>query len=335
MVSRPRAARRLDEKTFLSSLDRDGPPSSLFLAGPEVLLRDVVLSELEKKILAGQEVGKWNREVISAREVPLSDLNAGLRSVGLFSETRLVVLQEPERYGRAAKGDREELWGWFERPSAGIHLVLWSEKALWELERANQFLKGTLQRVATIVKLDHPTFERAVELIQRAARRRHELDLPPESARKLVEAVGPNLLELSHELDRLALRLGPGARVAPEQLENWLRAGLVGSVADLERAILDRDTGRALRYWEAVRRRYPAPAVTWMLASRHLDARWQRRGRGSSPAASGPFLSRLLEECYRLEFGVKRGEIPFGLQGVAFEEMLLRLGRNRAGGDRS
>ena len=91
--------------------------------------------------------GRWSREVYGARETPLSEINAGLRVVGLFAESRLIVVSEIERYGRASQADRNELYRCLEQPSPGIHLALLSEKPLWELERANEFLKGCLQRV--------------------------------------------------------------------------------------------------------------------------------------------------------------------------------------------
>jgi DNA polymerase III delta subunit len=315
---------RIDEGKFLEKLRGLGPPSSVVLCGPELLLRDAVLREMERTVLSGGGEERFNREVYSARETPLSELAAGLRMVGLFADARLIVLQDLERYGRAAKADREDLWAWLEQPSPGIHLVLVSEKPLWELERANEFTRGTLERAQSVVRLDHPTLERAVELVRTAAERRHQLDLPLPCAQRLVEAVGPDLLALAHELDRLALRLGPGARVEAAMLDDWLRAGTVGGIEDLEGALLERDTVRALRTWDRIRSSFSAPAVTWMLASRQLDARWGRRS-GRSDASPGA-VSRLLRECYCLERGIKAGEIPSSLQEVAWEEVILRLG---------
>jgi hypothetical protein len=202
-----------------------------------------------------------------------------------------------------------------------------SEKALWELERANEFTKGTLQRADAVVRLDHPTAERALEVIRRMADKKYGFELPEESARRLVDAVGPNLLDLSHELDRLALRLGTGGKAEPEVLDNWLRSGIVANIQDLERAILAGDRRMALRYWETVRQRFSAPAVTWMLGGKHLDPRWGR-GRGSQATRSG-FLSLVLRECYRLELGVKSGRIPSNLQETAFEEMIWKLCEGR------
>jgi DNA polymerase III delta subunit len=332
MVSKGWGKRRIEEKGFLDQLRKLGAPSSALLAGPEILLRDALLAEIERAVLGGQKDGRWNREVLGSRETPLSSLAASLRNIGLFAETRCVIVHEVERYGRSGKADRSDLWEWMEHPSPGIHLVLVSQKALWELERANQFTKGLLQRADVVVRLDHPTAERAVELIRRMATEKYDFELPEESARRLVDAVGPNLLDLSHELDRLGLRLGPGGKAEPKILENWLRSGIVGGVQDLERAILAGDRRMALRYWETVRRQFAAPAITWMLGGKHLDPRWGRGRRG--PAATGGFLSLVLRECYRLELDVKSGRIPSNLQETAFEEMIWKLcaARSAVGG---
>jgi DNA polymerase III delta subunit len=334
VVSKGWAGRRIEEKGFLEQLGRLGPPSSALLVGPEILLRDALVAEIERAVLGPEKDGRWNREVLGSRETPLSSLAASLRNIGLFSETRCIVVHEVERYGRSSKADRGDLWEWMERPSPGIHLVLLSQKPLWELERANTFTKGTLQHADVVVRLDHPTAERAVDLIRRMATQKYDFELPEESARRLVDAVGPNLLDLSHELDRLGLRLGPGGKAEPEVLENWLRSGIVASVQDLERAILAGNRRMALQYWETVRRQFTAPAITWMVGGRHLDPRWGRGRRG--PAVPGGFLSLVLRECYRLELDVKSGRIPSNLQEAAFEEMIWKLceARSRAGGRR-
>jgi DNA polymerase III delta subunit len=266
--------------------------------------------------------GRWSREVYQAREVPLADLASGLRDVGLFAEARLVIVTEAERYGRSAVADRGELWGWMERPSPGIHLALLSEKPLWELERGNEFIKGTLKRANALVTLEHPSFEKAVQVARRLAQQRHAMALPEEEARRLVDAVGPNLLEISNEIDRLGLRLGSGAKVTSADLENWLRAGITGGLVELEEAVLSGNAVLALRYWNSVRQKWNPPAVTWMLGNRHLDARWGRGGGSAQPRA---VLSRLLRECYRLERSVKAGEIASSQQETAFEAMILRL----------
>lgn len=329
MVRAP-ARRVVEADALLARIERDGAPSTVLLAGPEILLRDAILERIGRCVLGNLEDGRWNREVYSGRETPLSEINAGLRVVGLFAESRFIIVSEIERYGRASQGDRTDLFGCLEQPSPGIHLALMSEKPLWELERANEFLKGCLQRVDAVVRLDHPSIDQAVQIVRKVARERHTLDVSESIARRLVEAVGPNLLELSHELDRLVLRLGPGAKVEESTLEDWLRSGIVGTLGDLEDAILRGDAPRALRYWDSVRRNMNPPAVTWMMGSRHLDPRWGRQAGERAPSRA--FVSRILRECYRMERAIKRGEIPSHLQETAFEEMILRLCTGRPQG---
>jgi DNA polymerase III delta subunit len=312
-----------DVDALLARIERQGAPSTLMLAGPEVLLRDEILARMRSAVIGDGDEGRWSREVYGARETPLSEINAGLRVVGLFSESRLIVVSEIERYGRASQADRSELYRCLEQPSPGIHLALLSEKPLWELERANEFLKGCLQRVEVVVRLDHPSADQAVQIVRKVGRDRHRLEISEEIARRLVDAVGPNLLELSHELSRLALRLGAGARVEASTLEDWLRTGVVGTLGDLEEALMRGDEPRALRLWDAVRRNMTVPAVTWMMGSRHLDPRWGRQAGERAPSRS--YLSRILRECYRMERAIKRGDIPSHLQETAFEAMIHRM----------
>jgi DNA polymerase III delta subunit len=329
-VVRAPARRVVEADALLAKIDREGAPSTVFLAGPEILLRDAIIERLGRSVLGDGVEGRWNREVYAARETPLSEINAGLRVVGLFAESRFIIVSEVERYGRASQGDRNDLYRCLEQPSPGIHLAMMSEKPLWELERANEFLKACLQRVDAVVRLDHPSVDQAIQIMRNVGRERHGLDISEPIARRMVEAVGPNLLELSHELDRLVLRLGPGAKVEESTLEDWLRSGVVGTLSDLEEAILRGDASRALRFWDAVRRNMNPPTVTWMIGSRHLDPRWGRQA--GERASSRAFVSRILRECYRMERAIKRGEIPSHLQDTAFEEMILRLCSNRPSG---
>ncbi|MBM3285736.1 MAG: hypothetical protein FJY88_00050 [Candidatus Eisenbacteria bacterium] len=311
---------------FAPLLEKFGPPGSVLLAGPEVLIRDQMLALLRRSVL-GQEAdsGRWSRETYQARELPLGQLTSGLRVVGLFGDARLVVVTEVERYGRSGKADREEFWRCLDSPSPGVHLVLTSEKPLWELERASEFVKGTLSRVDAVIPLDHPGHADGVALAQKLAQERHGLSLPEDAARRLVDAVGPNLMEISNEIDRLALRLGSGAKVTDEDLRSWLRSGIAGSLADLEQAVLGGDVRLALRYWAAVRPKFAPAAVTWMMGSKFLDARW---GRGGGEGGRDPrAVLRLLRECYGLERAIKRGEIASIVQETAFETMLARVCR--------
>ncbi len=109
-MSRGWGNRRIDEKGCLESLGKLGPPSSLMLIGPEVLLRDALLLEVQRAVLGKQEEGRWQREVYSSRETALSVIAAGLRNMGLFAETRCVIVHEVDRYGRCSKSDAELSW---------------------------------------------------------------------------------------------------------------------------------------------------------------------------------------------------------------------------------
>lgn len=321
--------RRSEADKFFADLERLGPPASLFLVGPEVLLRDEILGRMRERVLGGGEGGKFGRELYSARETPLSEIAAGLRMVGLFAEARLLVVSEAERYGKSSQADRNDFWACVKEPSPGVHLILTTEKPLWEMERGGEFIRGTLERVDAVVRLDHPSAEAAAAIVRKAARARHSLDVTEAAAQRLVDAVGPNLLDLYQEVDRIAVRLGRGARVDEASLADWLRGGTVGTLQDLEAALRARDLRESLRMWDAIRSATTVPAVTWILASRQIDPRWGRRGGGGGGARAG--IPELLALCYRLERGVKSGTIPSALQDAALEEEIIRLCMGRGG----
>lgn len=321
--------RRYEAEGFFTGLSRLGPPASSFLVGPEVLLRDGILIQMRERVLGSGEGGRFGREVYSARETPLSEIAAGLRIVGLFADARLIVVSEVERYGKSSQADRKDFWRCLEAPSPGVHLILMTEKALWEMERGGEFIRGTLERVDAVVRLEHPSAEAAATIVRKAAREKYGLEVTEEAAHRLVDAVGPNLLDLHHEVDRIALRLGRGARVDETSLVDWLRVGVVGSLQELDAALRSRDLRQSLKMWDAIRSSTSVPAVTWILASRQLDPRWNRRGGSGGAGRSG--IPELLALCYRLERGVKSGAIPSALQDAALEEEIIRLCAGKTG----
>lgn len=313
--------KKQDESAFLQMLARSGPPSSVFFVGPEAFLRDECLSGLRRAVLGEGEDAKWCKEVYQARDLPLSELTGSLRVVGLFAESRLIVVSDVERYGRAGQRDRSEFWGWLEDPTPGTTLALVTEKPLWEVERGNEFLKGTLGRCDAVVRLDEVSTDRAVRYVLAQAPRRFRIGIDEPVAARIVETVGPNLMEITNELERLSLRFGEGETVQEEDLDRWLRGGIAGSLNEMEAAVRRGDACGALRHWDAIKESQSPPAITWIWSSRMLDPRWGRGGGG------GTFASALLRECYRLERGIKTGEVPSASQETAWEAMLVRLAR--------
>jgi len=75
-------------------------------------------------------------------------------------------------------------------------------------------------------------------------------DLEPAAARLLVDRMGPNPLRLKHELERLLLWAGADGVVSASDLEAMIADTSEAAVWALSDALLERDSGKALRIGE-------------------------------------------------------------------------------------
>jgi DNA polymerase III delta subunit len=289
-----------------------GGEATLF-AGPESLLRDQGLARIKERVLGSGDAARLGHERYFGGESPLADVTSALSSAGLFSAARVVTLADPERAGRAPAAERRELLQLLRRGTGGSVFVALSSLTPYELERKNEFTRELLS-VCRVVSLEHPRPTDALRWMVEEATRRG-IRLQADAGRFLLARVGPDLQELSRELEKLEVGLPPGTPVGAEELREMVRRGELGTGWELCRTAVEGRSGDALRQWAAIGATEPVLRVQWLLQKTAREA----------AGAGAPQARGLLLKVYDLEFGVKSGAIPSRHDTVAWE-MLLASG---------
>jgi DNA polymerase-3 subunit delta len=113
------------------------------------------------------------------------------------------------------------------------------------------------------------------------------LELAPDAARALIAQVGDRQQRLMRELEKLALDLGPGARVDADTVEGLAAASAERKVWALADALVGGDRAAATRTLVGVRAQGERlPGLIWSMSSRLRDAHRiaQALDDGASPA---------------------------------------------------
>ncbi len=289
--------------------------ASHFLCGPETLLRDQALSRIRSRILGPGDAAFGYRRFHGA-EAPLGELNGALAGSGLFSAATLAVLDEAERCLRGPAAERKDLLRRLERGDlGGSGFVALSTLTPAELERKNDFTRSLL-RVCCVVEMDHPRPADALRWLMAESERRG-IRLEARAGRFLLSRIGPDLQELSRELEKLEVALPAGSVVGEEEVRHLVRRGLLGNGWEFCRAVIEGRSADALRLWPAVQATDPVLRTQWLL---------QRQAREALADASPSGAARLRELLLRshdLEAALKGGLVPGRQDAAALELAVL------------
>lgn len=300
---------------WLERVEREGTAPALLLAGPETLLRDQAIAVIRDRSGSGVAVDRfW------ASETPLGDVAAALGSTGLFASRRIVILLEAERAGRAASAEKEAL----HRRLVGGHpdtvFVAVTELNAREFSRKNEW-STRLADLCQVVELWHPRPEEALRWLLEECRRR-AVKLSPSAAHALLQAIGPDLQELSRELEKIELFLGDSS-IDGDDVLSLLRKGRAATVWDLVNAWLAGRNSEGLRDWDALAESEPVLRVQWLLQQKSREA--------INVGGSDGRMSALALRAYELERAIKTGRVPGNQESFALECAVLGADAGRAG----
>jgi DNA polymerase III subunit delta len=300
---------------WVRRFDGGETPAAHFLCGPETLLRDQVLARIRARVLGPHDAGFGYRRFHGA-EAPLGELNSALAGSGLFASATLAVLDDAERCARGPASERKELLRRLEGENlGGSGFVALSTLTAGELERKNEFARALL-RACRVVELDHPRPVDALRWLMSESERRG-IRLEARAGRFLLSRVGPDLQELSRELEKIEVGLPAGSAVGEDEVRHLVRRGALGTSWEFCQAVVEGRTADALRLWQAVRATEPVLRAQWPL---------QRQAREALAAAEPPNIPRLRELVLRLhdmEMALKAGLVPGRQDAAAFELAFL------------
>lgn len=207
----------------------------------------------------------FNLETRRASELDAESLDVLLSTMPMFSERRIVVLQDP---GALKKQPRSVLDSYLERPAPGTSLLMVAPAG--KVDRA-------LQNRATELKFDLLTPARVLKFIAHHARETHGASITPAAAELLHSVVGSDLHELTTELDKLASYASGGEidEVTVSEIIGIRHGETLGDFAD---AIANRNASSALGM---IARLLSQPktsgvSIVMMLSNQTLAMAWGR-----------------------------------------------------------
>ena len=250
-----------------------GYPQIFLFYGNQPLLIDEQVLELTNKILPNdtRELGfqRFSVEEIlkgNENEGQLSELIQSLESLPFFGESRVLrldhveAIKAPRSQSDKSKGTRlfRAILNFLNSPLEKTYLVLCSHTI-----RENDLSKPILVackkigRVRKFVAFDN---DQPIEWIRHRARGKG-LQIPKNVAIELIQLVGNNLNDLDHELEKLALLLGAGSMVKPNELGKFVRGHKHYSIYTLCESISKKELSRSLEFLETYLKENPRDGI--------------------------------------------------------------------------
>ena len=250
-----------------------GHPQIFLFYGNQDLLIDEQVRELTNKILPhdARELGfqRFSVEEIlkgSENEGQLSELIQSLESLPFFEESRVLRLDHiegvkaPRSQSDKSKGSRlfHAILNFLNSPLEKTYLVLCGHTI-----RENDLSKPLLVackksgRVRKFVAYDN---DQPIEWTRHRAQGKG-LQIPENVAIELIQLVGNNLNDLEHELEKLALLLGDGPMVQPNELGKFVRGHKHYSIYTLSESISKKELSKSLEFLETYLKENPRDSI--------------------------------------------------------------------------
>jgi DNA polymerase-3 subunit delta len=259
------------------------------VAGEEPLLRDEALAALKRAVLApGSEDFNFDRlEGDSARPAALLD---ALGTLPVMAEHRLVVLREPEAARGGGKALVEALAEAVPTLADGAETVLVVTAA--KVDRRSRWFKA-FRDPAAEVRCDPPRPGRETVAFVRDEAKRQGVQLATGAAELLAERVGPQLLLLRREIEKVSLLAEPGGKVTRDQVAAGTCDVSEGPIWDLTDAIGEGRSADALVVLAKVAASGAVPPQVLGALATHFRKLLRVRTGGSAPGP--PFVVKKLE----------------------------------------
>ena len=259
------------------------------LAGEETWLREQGVAAIRAAAL-GEAANDFDLERLDGERTSPGRLSDALRVLPVLAERRLVVLREPE--ARKGKGESlaEALPGAVAELAGQRQTVLVVVAA--KLDRRSAWVRAFAEPAA-LVACDPPKGAKAVAAFATQEARRRGIPLGAGAAEALADAVGPQLLRLTSELEKASLLAGPGQRVTRAHVLEAVSAVAEEKMWELTDAAFE---GRSADALAALSRLLaagvPAPVLLATLAT---QLRKLARARAGETPTGHPMVVRRIE----------------------------------------
>ena len=191
--------------------------------GDDAFLRREVLREIRRVALGGE----GDDDELSVARYPgesatLADVLDELRTLPFFAKTRVVVVDNADPFVTA---HRKELEAYAEQPASRGILIL-----LVKLWPSNTKLAKLVEKVGLSIDCKGPNERLLTPWLVHLAKTRYKADLDPAAADLLRELVGGEVGLLAAEVEKLAVYVGPTAKIQRADVARMVGAGRIESV---------------------------------------------------------------------------------------------------------
>jgi len=264
------------------------------LWGPETLLLDRALAEIEKQALAGAML-EFNCDRFRARESSAAEVAAAAQTLPVMAERRLVVLKELEAW---RVEEQEKLVPVLEKPSPQTCLVLVAE----EVDGRRKLAKA-VAAAGAVVEFKHPYPGQLPALIKELAAQQGK-NIEADAVDLLIELKGNNLQMLAQEMEKLALYVDANKTITREHVAESVADTKLSVVFEFTDAVGERNVEKALRVFRRMMETGEAPLAVLGMVARHFRLIWKiqalvRERKSAAEMAQATGLNRfILEKTY-------------------------------------
>ncbi len=292
---------------FLSKKTTDRPAAVVIVYGEEVHLKQQCIAKIASLWLGDGPDAAVGLVRLDGKETDLKAVKGELQTVGMFSSSRLVIIDEADDF---ITKYREGLEAYCLKPASRSVLVL-----------ACKGWKSNTRLAKKVIELggDLDCKELAAGALQKwlteQALAEHGKKLSRESGSLLVELAGTGLGQLNQELAKLASYVGDRGDIKPEDVRQLVGGWKAEETWTMTRAVLDGNPGTALACLGKLLHSGEAPAkilggITYVFKKYAIATESSRKSSQLRPAMQSA--------------GVFPGELDAG------ERYLRRIGRSRA-----
>ena len=220
---------------FLKQPPSQIPPVTV-MTGGQRHLKQAVLAVLKKVVIADDDS---SLTVFTSRDADLQSVTDELRTVSMWGDKRLVLLEDADEFVTKYRGGLEK---YVDKPAKKSVLVL-------DVKTWTKTTRLAKQVAASGLDVDCSELKGAqlFKWLQDAARDSYQQSLGRDAAILLVELVGEELGMLDQELSKLASYVGAGAKIELDDVQKLVGGWRTETTWAMTDAVRDGDLGFAVK----------------------------------------------------------------------------------------
>ncbi len=295
------------------------------LYGEDEYRREQVLSQLLDALLTESE-RDLNLDQIRPGEAEIQSIIGSARTLPFLGPRRVVLVRGVEELSKA---QQEELLAYLNDPSPTTCLVL----AGRSLDLRTR-LAAAIQKKGMVLHFDRMKADSLKEALVAAAKERGAR-LQPDAISLLIDLVGDDLRQLMYAVEKLALFVGEGVEIRPQDIEAMVGETRVRSIFQLTDTVSGRDLDGALRCLTSLLDTGEEPLAILGMLARQIRMLFQAKAlREQGTPVSRMTLGRLPPRVVATlaEQGASRSwrQLTGALQSISRADMAIKTGRAAA-----